>query len=247
MLSVHTSPLAALGGKETGGMNVYVRELSRVLASRGWQIDTFTRAQDPDLPRVQAHPEEGCRTIRIPAGPVAPVDRRKVFRYLPEFAREVLRFCAEDGASYDLIHSHYWLSGWVAGELRRVWGVPILQMFHTLGLMKDRVAANPGQPEDPSRAQVEEEIMRFADRIVAATALDRRQMLDHYAVDETKIVVIPCGVNLDLFRPIDECSLALVRSRTCPTTTRRRWLASCPLCTSPLGWWHWRPWPAALP
>ncbi|OGO04704.1 MAG: hypothetical protein A2Y73_01265 [Chloroflexi bacterium RBG_13_56_8] len=204
MLSMHTSPLAALGGKETGGMNVYVRELSHTLCSRGWHVDTFTRAQDPSAPQVQPQPETGCRTIHIPAGPLERVDRRELYQYLPEFVRGVQSFCAENGASYDLIHSHYWLSGWAARELRRLWNVPVVQMFHTLGRMKELVANGADQQEDSNRAQVEQEIMDFADRIVAATPLDRQQMLDLYSVAEAKIAVIPCGINLNLFRPINE-------------------------------------------
>ena len=211
VLSTHTSPLAALGGKETGGMNVYVRELARSLGLRGWQVDVFTRLQDPNTPRIQASLEHNYRVIHIPAGPARPIDRRALFGYLPEFVRGVRDFCAEDqGASdkhkspYDLIHSHYWLSGWVARELQREWGLPVVQMFHTLGRMKDKVAGGPAQREATNRAQVEQEIMDFADRIVASTPLDRQQMLDLYKVDEAKIGVIPCGVNLDLFHPIDQ-------------------------------------------
>lgn len=203
MLSVHTSPLAAPGGKETGGMNVYVRELARHLGQRGWQVDIFTRAQDETTPRIQEQPGPGCRTIQVPAGPRTAVDRREVFRYLPDFVEGVRQFCTKEGLSYELIHSHYWLSGWVARELKRVWNVPVVHMFHTLGRMKDMVAGSTGQREASNRAHVEQEIMAFADRIIAATPLDRQQMLKLYHVDEPKIVVIPCGVNLDLFRPID--------------------------------------------
>ena len=203
MLSMHTSPLAALGGKETGGMNVYVRELCRNLGSRGWEVDTFTRLQDPDAPRIDPGLGEGCQVISVPAGPIGPIDRRELFPHLPEFVEGIRRFCAEEGVAYDLIHSHYWLSGWVARELQREWDVPVVQMFHTLGRMKDKVAEGPAQREAANRAHVEEEVMDLADRIVAGTALDRQQMVDLYPVDEAKIVVIPCGVNLDLFRPID--------------------------------------------
>ncbi|MCD6519618.1 MAG: glycosyltransferase [Anaerolineae bacterium] len=202
MLSVHTSPLAALGGKETGGMNVYVRELSRQLCKRGWQVDCFTRLQDPSQPRIELR-IPGCRVIHIPAGPAEHIDRRKLFPFLPEFVQGVRDFAASEGVSYDLLHSHYWLSGWVARELQREWQVPVVHMFHTLGRMKDLVADKPSDREASNRAEVEQEIMDFADRIVAATPLDRQQMLDLYQVDEAKIVVIPCGVDLELFRPID--------------------------------------------
>jgi len=204
MFSVHTSPLAALGGKDTGGMNVYVRELARHLGLRGWQVDVFTRRQSPDTPRIEPLLDSHCRVIQIPAGPPDKLDRRQVFQYLPEFVQGVRQFCAEQDLAYDIIHSHYWLSGWVARELQRDWQLPIVHMFHTLGKMKDSVAPGPEDREATNRATVEQEIMEFADRIVAATPLDRQQMLDLYRVPEAKIVVAPCGVNLDLFHPIDQ-------------------------------------------
>ena len=204
MLSMHTSPLAALGGKETGGMNVYVRELCRKLGSRGWKVDTFTRLRDPSAPRIDTGLGQGCRVIRVPAGSAGAIDRRELFPYLPEFVEGIRQFCAGEGVAYDLIHSHYWLSGWAARELQGEWGVPVVQMFHTLGRMKDMVAEGSAHREAQNRAGVEEEIMDFADRIVAGTPLDRQQMLDLYALDEAKIAVIPCGVNLELFRPIDQ-------------------------------------------
>lgn len=200
---MHTSPLAALGGKETGGMNVYVRELARKLGARGWQVDVYTRRQDERAPEVQAPPELACRVIQIPAGPTGSLDRRALFDYLPAYVAGIRAFCAREGLTYDLIHSHYWLSGWAARELAREWRVPVVHMFHTLGRLKDAVADSPAQREADNRGGVEQEIMAFADRIVAATPLDRQQMLDHYTVDEAKIAVIPCGVNLELFHPID--------------------------------------------
>jgi D-inositol-3-phosphate glycosyltransferase len=202
LLSMHTSPLAALGGKETGGMNVYVRELARKLGERGWQVDIYTRLRDPGAPVIYDEPGPACRTIHIPAGPLGAIDRRTLFQYLPEFVQGILNFSADEGLEYDLIHSHYWLSGWAARELKKVWDLPIVHMFHTLGRMKDSVAKSAKEREATNRGMVEQEIMQFADRIVAATPLDRQQMLDYYDVDEGKIVVVPCGVNLERFHPI---------------------------------------------
>ena len=185
-------------------MNVYVREVSRQLGARGWHIDVFTRRQDVSLPYIQAGLGENCRVIHIPAGPTEAIDRRKLYPYLPAFVEGVEAFRKEQGLTYELIHSHYWLSGWAARELRQLWGVPFIQMFHTLGRMKDSVANGPTQQEASNRATVEQKVMDTADRIVAATPLDRQQMLDLYRVDERKIVIIPCGVNLERFRPIDQ-------------------------------------------
>jgi len=202
MMSVHTCPLAALGGKETGGMNVYVRDLSRELGRRGIYVDVFTRLQKPALPKVSEALGQRCRTIHLPAGPEAPYDKNLVFDHLPEFVEGVKRFAQEKGIAYDLIHSHYWLSGWVARELRESWDSPIIQMFHTLGRMKNRVAHSEEEKEAALRIEVETEIMAFVDRIVAATAVEKAQMTRLYGANPAKIAVIPCGVDLSLFRPI---------------------------------------------
>lgn len=201
MLSVHTCPLAALGGKETGGMNVYVRELSRKLGERGLVVDIYTRQQNPDLDPISLI-WPNVRVIHLPAGPIRPYPKGEVYQYLPQFTEGVIRFASGEGISYDLFHSHYWLSGWVARELKKVWDAPIVHMFHTLGKMKDAVARTPEEKEVAVRSAVEEEIMRFADRIVAATPLDKAQMVELYGADPSKIEVIPCGVDLDMFRPI---------------------------------------------
>jgi D-inositol-3-phosphate glycosyltransferase len=203
MLSVHTCPLAMLGGKETGGMNVYVRDLSRELGRRGFQVDVFTRSQNPAVPRVDSL-GQNARVIHVPAGPEAPYDKNLVYGHLPEFVAGVKRFAEEQGIAYDLIHSHYWLSGWVARELRRSWGTPIVHMFHTLGRMKDSVAQRPEERETSRRIEVETQIMAFADRLVAATPLEKAQMVWLYGADPCKIEVIPGGVDLSLFRPLSQ-------------------------------------------
>lgn len=202
MLSVHTCPLAMLGGKNTGGMNVYVRELSRELGRRGYQVDIFTRCENANLPPiVQMGPQ--VRVVHICAGPTERQDKHQLYQYLPEFVDGVLDSSKQEGIRYDLIHSHYWLSGWVARELQKVWRVPIIQMFHTLGELKHLVA-RPDEPrEHPRRVETERELMRDVDRIVAATARDMEHMLSLYGADRAKIRVIPCGVDLSLFHPHD--------------------------------------------
>lgn len=203
MLSVHTCPLATLGGKETGGMNVYVRDLARELSRRGIAVDVFTRSQNPATPRVSSgRLGELGRVIHIPAGPERPYNKNLVFDHLPEFVRGVQEFVAREGLSYDLMHSHYWLSGWAALELRAIWGIPVIQMFHTLGEMKNRVAQTPAERESQRRIEVEGHIMRHADRLVAATPLEKGQMTWLYGADADRISVVPAGVDLSLFRPI---------------------------------------------
>jgi D-inositol-3-phosphate glycosyltransferase len=203
MLSVHTCPLATLGGKETGGMNVYVRDLTRELSRRGVLVDVFTRSQDPCRQhvvsdRLGAH----GRVIHVKAGPEAPYDKQRLPELLPEFTANVERFAADAGIHYDVIHSHYWLSGLVAIELRQRWGAPFVQMFHTLGHMKNSVAQRPEELESERRLQGEAEVMRQADAIVAATPLEKAQMSWLYGAEPAKITVIPCGVDLEQFHPI---------------------------------------------
>lgn len=200
VLSVHTCPLARLGGWETGGMNVYVRELSREMGKRGIKVDVFTRRQDPGVPQVVPL-GENARVIHLDAGPPRQIDKYDVLDYLPEFACNLQRFQAAYGIKYDLIHSHYWLSGRVAGLFQDRWGVPVVTMFHTLGEMKNRVASTESEREQQLRSEIERRIMNSADVVIAATPAGHREMVTHYAAPKHKIRVVPAGVNLALFRP----------------------------------------------
>ena len=205
MLSVHTCPLAALGGKETGGMNVYVRELSRELARRGHRVDIFTRSQDPAVPHIEMDGLGlGGDVFHIPAGPEAPYNKHHLFNYLPQFVHGVQEFMDTEKIHYDVYHSHYWLSGWVARELQHCQRAPVVQMFHTLGAMKNAVARGSADRETEKRIEVEREIMQFADRIVASTPRDCQQMIDLYGAPGNNIAVIPPGVDLSLFHPISK-------------------------------------------
>jgi D-inositol-3-phosphate glycosyltransferase len=204
MLSVHTCPLAALGGKETGGMNVYVRDLSLALSRQGHTVDIYTRSQDTCAPRISHELDTGARVFHVTAGPEEPIAKEEIYANLPLFVEEVERIAARLQRRYDVIHSHYWLSGLAARELKAAWqGVPIIQMFHTLGHMKNQTAQAPHEIAPPLRIDSEAEIMDFADRIVAGSPLDKAQMVWLYGADANKIDVIPPGVDLSRFRPID--------------------------------------------
>jgi len=202
--------MAALGGKETGGMNVYVRELSRELGAQDLIVDIYTRSQDPLRERVREL-WPNVRVIHLPAGPEKPYNKNLVYNHLPQFVTGLREFAGSEGISYDLVHSHYWLSGWVARELVRERPLPTVHMFHTLGRMKDTVVRSEGDKETSTRIHVEDELMRDMDRIVASTPLDKAQMMELYGADPQKIVVIPLGVDLSLFRPIprDEAGPAI--------------------------------------
>jgi len=201
MISVHTCPMAALGGKETGGMNVYVRELSRELGAMDLIVDIYTRSQDASREAVrQLWPN--VRVVHLPAGPEEPYDKNLVYQHLPQFVAGLREFCAAEGISYDLLHSHYWLSGWVAREIKRQHAVPTVHMFHTLGRMKNIAAREEAAKETELRIQVEGELVHDLDCLIAATPLDRSQMVDLYGADAERIVVIPLGVDPGMFRPI---------------------------------------------
>jgi D-inositol-3-phosphate glycosyltransferase len=198
MLSYHTCPLAALGGKDTGGMNVYVRELTRSLGSAGIRVDVFTRSQDEHVPQVIHDLGNGNRVIHIPAGPESPLPRDQLSPFIPVFTEGISKFSGQESIRYDLIHSHYWLSGLAGIRLQKEWDVPLVHMFHTLGEMKARLG---GTVEDPLRRQTEHAILRSAIRIVAATPAERMQLQWLYQADLRKVVVIPPGVDLELFHP----------------------------------------------
>jgi D-inositol-3-phosphate glycosyltransferase len=202
MLSVHTCPLATLGGKETGGMNVYVRDLSRELIRRGHRVDVYTRSQDASLPRISHSLGQGGRVIHIPAGPEHPYDKHLVYDHLPEFVDGVVSHVEAKDIRYDVLHSHYWLSGAVARELRQRWSTPILQMFHTLGKMKNAVAQRPEEQETAHRIAVETEIVCLADALVAATPAEKEQLVRLYSADPARIRVISPGVDTERFHPI---------------------------------------------
>src|SRR3954471_16814579 len=202
VLSVHTCPLAPLGGWETGGMNVYVRELCRGLSRLGVATDVFTRRQDPDVPTI-VELAEHSRVIHVDAGAPRHRDKYAVVDDLPELACNIQRYRNHVGARYNLIHSHYWLSGRLATLFKEHWHAPVVTMFHTLGALKNRVAQDAAELEQQIRGDIERRTMATADRIVAAAEVDKAHMLEAYAASPRKIVVVPGGVNLEMFAPGD--------------------------------------------
>ena len=204
MLSYHTCPLATLGGKDTGGMNVYVRELTRHLGPMGIQVDVFTRSQDEHIPHVLHDLGYGNRVVHVRAGPETPVQKQELIKFVPEFVEGIEEFTQAKGLTYDLIHSHYWLSGLAAISLKLRWGKPLIQMFHTLGRMKQRVARSSDEAEGDYRLIGEQEVIGEADRIVAATPAELAQLQWLYQVEPKKIRVIPPGVDLSHFYPISK-------------------------------------------
>jgi D-inositol-3-phosphate glycosyltransferase len=203
MLSYHTCPLATLGGKDTGGMNVYVRDLTRELGRLGIHVDVFTRSQNEHVPHVLHDLGFGNRVVHVPAGPEIPFPKNELAGYIPQFVDGIRLFAKEKGVKYDLIHSHYWMSGLAAEALSDRWaGIPILHMFHTLGEMKNRVARSEAEREGAYRLDGERQVVARADRIIAATPAEQAQLEWLYKADSRKVTVIPPGVDTSHFYPI---------------------------------------------
>ena len=197
VLSLHTSPLAPLGGRETGGMNVYVRHVAASLAASGIDVDVFTRRIDPATPAVQ--PLEGARLIQVAAGPETHLEKEDLVGYVEEFARGVESFRAREALDYDLIHSHYWLAVEAGDALARRWHIPHVAMFHTLGDVKLRARAS--EHESPARLEAERRLVHSVDHIVAATQHERQLLKQLYRVSPQRVAVIPLGVDLEAFHP----------------------------------------------
>jgi D-inositol-3-phosphate glycosyltransferase len=201
MLSVHTSPLDNPGRtKDAGGMNVYMRELACALAKYNVKVDIFTRWTNEATPQVvQLAPD--IRVIHIKAGPVAPIHKNDLYQYLPIFTRHIAEFHSREAGSYDILHSHYWLSGVAATRLASLWDIPHVTTFHTLARLKQ--LANPGEPELPLRLEMEQRLIQQVDRIIAPTVDERTELIRFCGATARQVEVIPCGVDLDLFVPHD--------------------------------------------
>lgn len=203
MLSYHTCPLATLGGKDTGGMNVYVRDLTRELGHMGVHVDVFTRSQDEHVPHVVHELGFGNRVVHVPSGPETPKAKNELANFIPEFVEGIKQFAIDKGIHYDVIHSHYWMSGLAAESLSDAWGgTPIVHMFHTLGEMKNRVARSESERAGEDRLKGERQVLGRADRIIAATIAETTQLRFLYRAQSRKLVIIPPGVDTSHFYPI---------------------------------------------
>ncbi len=200
MLSAHSCPAGTLGAKDTGGMSVYIREIARQLGKQGHLVDVYTRVHDPkdnQIIKLGQH----ARLIHLRAGEDEEIHKLAVYSYLPDFACNLENFRKHNGLEYDLVFSHYWLSGWVGEFLQRWWHVPHVTMFHTLGAMKNAIGIGEDEPE--LRLKTERDLARNCHHIIATTEKEKEELIGHYGASPARIGVIPCGVNLGLFRPLD--------------------------------------------
>ena len=200
VLSVHTSPVDQPGSGDSGGMNVYIRAVAERLAARGAEVDLFVRCRGGDDHETKVL-VPGARVVSIKAGPCAPVPKSDLPRFLPEFLGRVLRQHRADGRGYDIVHSHYWLSGWVGRAVKEVWDVPLVASFHTLGKVKNYALARDEPPEPEVRLRNEGSIIAEADRILAPTPTEAGQLVGLYRADPGRIRLVPPGVDHRLFAP----------------------------------------------
>jgi D-inositol-3-phosphate glycosyltransferase len=199
MLSVHSSPLGKLGSQDTGGMSVYVRELSRELGRAGHRVDIFTRGGNNDLQRVVPL-SENARLIHLDVGENGMASKNEIYPLLPLFYDRLESFRSKEGSSYDIIHSHYWLSGCAGSMAQKFWKVPHVVMFHTTGLAKMHNCSEENEPE--VRLVAEKKLARECSMIFAPTDKEKGLLSGLFSVSERKISVVPCGVNLGTFNPL---------------------------------------------
>ena len=200
MLSAHTSPLEQPGGGDAGGMNVYVLELSRRLARRGIEVEIFTRATSRHQPAV-VEPEPGIVVHHVTAGPFEGLQKNDLPSQLCSFVRDVLRVEVEkDPGHFDLVHSHYWLSGQVGTVASERWDVPLVHTMHTMAKVKNARLADGDSAEPIGREFGEDEIVRLADRLIANTDEERRDLVELYDAAPERVSVVHPGVDLEVFR-----------------------------------------------
>lgn len=200
LISVHGDPAIEIGKEEAGGQNVYVRNVGEALARLGWQVDMFTRQVNAEQETIVQH-SPNCRTIRFQAGPLEFVPRDNLFVYLPEFIEKFRQFQQENGITYHLVHTNYWLSSWVGMQIKKIQGSKQVHTYHSLGAVKyntiDNIPAIASK-----RLAVEKEVLETAETIVATSPQEKQHMRSLVST-KGNIDIIPCGTDIRRFGSID--------------------------------------------
>ncbi|MEX2431493.1 MAG: glycosyltransferase, partial [Dehalococcoidia bacterium] len=200
-ISEHASPLAPQGGVDTGGQNVYVGQMAKHLATLGYEVDVFTRKDNPRLPRV-SQMAEGVRVIHVPAGPAAYVRKEDMLPLMGEFTEHVLKAC-RSGAGYDLLHANFWMSGLVAAEVKRALDIPFVVTFHALGRVR-RGYLQEGDEFPDERFAVEGCVIDAADYVLAECPEDEADLIRLYDADPARLRMVPCGFDQSEFSPLSQ-------------------------------------------
>ena len=198
--SEHASPVALLGSEDAGGQNVYVDEVSRNLARLGHRVDVFTRRDSAAAPQVVDW-APGVRVVNLTAGPAEFLLKDRLWPLMPEFRDAFLRFMLRDGCRYDLAHGNFWMSGWVAADLRRRLGLPAVQIFHAMGMTKRRHQGAADTSPD-GRIEVEKGVIQGVDKLIAQCPTEASELIDDYGAEREQVVVIPSAVNIERYRPL---------------------------------------------
>jgi D-inositol-3-phosphate glycosyltransferase len=203
MLSIHSSPIGDLGTQDTGGMSVYVREMAKELGKKGHHIDIFTQhnagKHDPVI-----HLYDNVRLIHLPGGIRRNIAKSSLYEVLPQLFNELESFRIKENITYDIIHSHYWLSGILGLQLQSSWNVYHLITYHTIGAVKNLTCSTENASE--LRLANEKKLAKLCDQIVVPTQKEKEYLRQYYNIPYDKIRMIPCGVNLDIFNPRDKIS-----------------------------------------
>jgi glycosyltransferase involved in cell wall biosynthesis len=201
IISDHASPLAAIGGVDAGGQNIYVAQIARCLAAAGYQVDVFTRRDSRNLPQIQEY-REGVRVINVPAGPARYVRKEDLLPYMDEFALFTEDFFLKKGG-YPVVHANFWMSGLVAMKLKHALGVPFIITFHALGKVR-RIFQKEADEFPAARLEIEESIVACADRIIAECPQDRRDLMTLYSANPSRITTVPCGFDPEELWPVQK-------------------------------------------
>ena len=200
-ISEHASPLASLGGVDSGGQNVYVAELAKHLASAGHHVDIFTRWEDPKLPKVIEW-ENNIRVIHVKAGPVGLMPKEELLPFMSAFKDDMAAFITSENINYNLIHANFFMSGLVAMWLKEALSIPFVITFHALGYVR-QIYQGKSDKFPPERIEIEKQIVQSADAVIAECPQDKSDLIEYYNTPVEKITIIPCGFSVKEFYPIN--------------------------------------------
>jgi glycosyltransferase involved in cell wall biosynthesis len=201
-ISDHASPLAALGGVDSGGQNVYVAETAKHLARLGYEVDIFTRWEDSTMSKIVEW-MPSVRVIHVNAGPVSIIPKEELLPFMTDFTNEIVTLIQRENLDYTLIHAHFFMSALVAAEIKKTLSIPFVVTFHALGHIR-RIHQGASDHFPAERIDIETRIVKEADKIIAECPQDREDLLTYYGAEPSKIAVVPCGFSAAEFSPVNK-------------------------------------------
>jgi len=204
MLSIHSSPIGELGTKDTGGMSVYVREMAKELGRKGHHIDIFTQHNVGNYDPV-VHLYDNVRLVHLSGETRGNIAKSSLYDVLPQLFNELESYRIKENITYDIVHSHYWLSGILGLKLQSSWNAYHLITYHTIGAMKNLTCSTENSSE--LRLASEKKLAELCDQIILPTQKEKEHLIQYYHAPVDKIRIVPCGVDLELFKPMDKLSV----------------------------------------